>query len=267
MDDFSLLLATIEKLFKIHCGNYKEDYVKRRLLSRMNACGMQDYKAYHKFILNNPDEQEKLKNALTIKVTKFFRDPEVFEVAKKDLIPHILRQKQRVRIWSAGCSSGEEPYSYAIILSELALFNKDLDGLIYATDIDDEILKKAREGIYDKSALENLSESQIRRHFTARSDGKLEVKPHLKEKIRFSRHDLMSGKPFVRNLDIISCRNVTIYFNEKQKNDLAREFHEGLGMDGYYVMGMSEFLGKEVSSLFKAYRPLQKVFIKVNNPL
>jgi chemotaxis protein methyltransferase CheR len=262
MDDFSLLLGSIEKILSIRCGNYKEDYIKRRLLSRMNATGLTGYREYNRFFLSSTEEQEKLRNALTINVTKFFRDPEVFDLVKRDLIPTILKKKNRVRIWSAGCSSGEEPYSFAIILSELALFHKDLDALIYATDIDQEILKKAREGVYEKSALENLSENQLRRNFTQRPDGKFEVRPHLKERIRFQHHDLMAGVPVSRNLDIISCRNVTIYFTENQKNDLTREFYSGLDNEGFYIMGMSEFLGKEVSSLFIPYKPLQKVFVK-----
>ncbi|MBP1927890.1 chemotaxis protein methyltransferase CheR [Methanolinea mesophila] len=262
MDDFSLLLTTIEKILSIRCGNYKEDYIKRRLLSRMNATGATGYREYHKLLQNSSEEQEKLRNALTINVTKFFRDPEVFDLVKRDLIPRILKKKNRVRIWSAGCSSGEEPYSFAIILAELGLFHKDLDGLIYATDIDQEILKKARAGVYEKSSLENLSENQVRRNFTQRTDGKFEVRPHLRERIRFQHHDLMAGVPVSRNLDIVSCRNVTIYFTEHQKNDLAREFYDGLDNEGFYIMGMSEFLGKEVGTLFTPYKPLQKVFVK-----
>ena len=266
MDDFSLLLGTIEKILSIRCGNYKEDYIKRRLLSRMNATGSAGYREYNRLLQGSTEEQEKLRNALTINVTKFFRDPEVFDLVKRDLIPQVMKRKNRIRIWSAGCSSGEEPYSFAIILAELALFHKDLDASIYATDIDQEILKKAREGVYDKSALENLSENQVRRNFTQRPDGRFEVRPHLKERIRFQHHDLMGGVPVSRNLDIISCRNVTIYFTENQKNDLAREFYAGLDTEGFYIMGMSEFLSKDVSTLFNPYKPLQKVFIKSPGP-
>ena len=262
MDEFTRLLTTIEDLLSIRCGQYKEDYIKRRLFSRMNATNSKNYTDYRKFLLSDPNEAEKLKNALTINVTKFYRDPEIFEAVKRDLLPSILKKRTRIRIWSAGCSSGEEPYSYAMILTELGLFRKDLDGMVIATDIDREILKKASEGIYEASALENLSESQIRRHFIKRPDGKFEVKPALKEKVRFQAHDLMRGVPVSRGLDIISCRNVTIYFTEEQKNDLNRMFFGALAQDGYYIIGMSEFLGKDIATLFKAYRPREKVFVK-----
>jgi len=262
MDEFSRLLAVIEEILGIRCGQYKEDYIKRRLFSRINATNSKNYAAYQKFLLSNPDEQEKLKNALTINVTKFLRDPEVFEAIKRDLLPSILKKKTRIRIWSAGCSSGEEPYTYAIILTELGFFHKDLNGIVIATDIDREILKKAAEGIYERSALENLSESQIRRHFTKRPDGKFEVKPAIKELVRFQNHDLMRGVPVSRGLDIISCRNVTIYFTDEQKNDLNRMFYGALAQDGYYIIGMSEFLGKEITHLFRPYRPREKIFVK-----
>jgi chemotaxis protein methyltransferase CheR len=229
----------------------------------MHALNIQDYGVYKRLILANPEEQEKLRNALTINVTKFFRDPEIFETVKRDVFPEILKKKQRIRIWSAGCSSGEEPYTYAIILYELGLVNKSLDGKIYATDIDLEILKRAKEGVYEKAALVNMNEYQIRRYFTARPDGKYEIKPHIKEKVQFQYHDLMKGVPVSRMLDLISCRNVTIYFNESQKLALAQVFHEGLMPGSYYIMGMSEYLPRDVEHLFKTYRPLQKIFLKV----
>ena len=262
MDEFKTLTANIEKLLHIQCGNYKEDYIKRRLASRMNAVNIKEYGAYNRYMLANTEEQEKLRNALTINVTKFFRDPEVFETIKRDLIPQILKNKQRVRIWSAGCSSGEEPYTLAIILYELSLTNPGMDGFVYASDIDYEIIKRAKEGVYEKNTLENMNETQIRKHFIQRPDGKFEVKPHIKEKVRFQHHDLMRGEPISRYLDIITCRNVTIYFNEKQKNDLCTEFYNGLNSGGFYVMGLSEYLGKGLEHLFKPYKPLLKIFTR-----
>jgi len=228
MDEFQSLLQTIQRLFNIQCTNYKEDYIKRRLASRMNARHIATYKEYQNFLLEHPEEHDLLKNALTINVTKFFRDPQVFECIKNDIIIPLLRQQKRIRIWSAGCSSGEEPYSYAMILYDQTLIHRDVDWQIIATDIDEVILKRAREGIYEKPALEFVNERQIHRHFIQRSDGKFEIKPHIKEKVRFQHHDLMSGVPIQHDLDIVSCRNVTIYFTDAQKNDLVRMIYKGL---------------------------------------
>jgi len=107
-----------------------------------------------------------------------------------------------------------------------------------------------------------LSEAQIHRHFTRLADGNFQVKPHLKEFIRFRPHDLMSGAPVSRWLDLITCRNVTIYFTEAQKDDLAKLYHGALVTDGYYIMGKTEYLGRKVENLFTAKNSVQKIFIK-----
>lgn len=266
MDDFASLISTIERTLRVRCGNYKEDYIRRRLLSRMNATGVQGFRDYQSLLLSSADEQEKLRNALTINVTRFYRDPEVFALVKREVIPRIIERNPRIRIWSAGCSSGEEPYTYAMILAEIGLLRKDVSGIIYATDIDAAILKKAREGVYERDTLENMTESQVRRYFTRKPDGRFEVKPHIREMVRFQQHDLMSSPPPLRNFDLVSCRNVTIYFTEKQKDDLARTFHASLVPGGFYVIGLAEFMGKEVSQLFSPYRPLLKVYTKNGNP-
>ena len=232
-------------------------------MSRMNVTRMPTYREYHAFLRAYPEEIAALRNALTINVTKFFRDPEVFSVLRHEIIPSLFRTKKRIRIWSAGCSSGEEPYSLAIILHEACLRDKSMSGTIYATDIDHEILSKAKQGVYEKNALENLSELQIKRHFTCLPDGTYEIKPHLRTNIRFLHHDLMKGAPVSRYLDIITCRNVTIYFTENQKSELLREFHGGLLPGGYYIMGLSEYMGKEGESFFRPYRVQQKIYTRI----
>ena len=158
--------------------------------------------------------------------------------------------------------NGEEPYSIAMILSDLLSQNKDWSAQIYATDIDKVVLAKAQEGIYSPKAMVKLTPTQIQRHFTRLPDDTYQVRPHLKELIRFRFHDLMSGIPVARWLDLITCRNVTIYFTEPQKDELARLFHGALITDGYYIMGKTEYLGRQVEHLFVAKNSVQKVFIK-----
>jgi len=262
MDDFGALTRYIEQTLKIQCANYKEDYIKRRLLSRMRSTNTTTYEDYLKYLKANVPELEHLRNALTINVTEFFRDTEVYDSLKKEVLPDLFRQRKRLRIWCAGCSTGEEPYSIAMILTEMLAQNKEHSAQIYATDIDKVVLAKAQEGIYSEKAMGKLTESQIHRYFTRLPDGNYQVKPHLKELIRFRTHDLMSGVPISRYLDLITCRNVTIYFTEKQKDDLARTFHSALVADGYYIMGKTEYLGRQVENLFTAKNSVQKIFIK-----
>lgn len=262
MDDFASLKRYIELTLKIQCGNYKEDYIKRRLLSRMRSTNTSNYGEYLKYLKENTPELEVLRKALTINVTEFFRDQDVYEFLKDTILPDLFRQRKRIRIWCAGCSTGEEPYSIAMILSDLIARNKELSAQVFATDIDKIVLAKAQEGIYSQKAMVKLSPQQIHRHFTKLPDDTYQVKPHLKELIRFRPHDLMSGVPVARWLDLITCRNVTIYFTEVQKDDLARMFHGALVTDGYYIMGKTEYLGRQVEQLFAAKNSVQKVFIK-----
>lgn len=262
MDGFDILKRYIEQTLKIQCGNYKEDYIKRRLLSRMRSTNAADYNEYLRYLKANPPELEVLRKALTINVTEFFRDGDVYDILRKEVLPDLFAKRKRLRIWCAGCSTGEEPYSIAMIIHEMMTQNKELSGQIFATDIDKIVLAKAQEGIYSQKAMAKLSESQIHRHFTKMPDGNYQVKDHLKELIRFRPHDLMSGAPISRWLDLITCRNVTIYFTEKQKDDLARLFHGALVSDGYYIMGKTEYLGRQVENLFVAKNSVQKVFVR-----
>lgn len=262
MDDLKQLKALIEKTLKVRCSQYKEEYIKRRLLSRMRTTGSGSYDEYTRYLNSHPAEWELLRNALTINVTEFFRDSEVFEILRKELIPKFISEHNRIRIWCAGCSSGEEPYSLAMILSELTTRKSGISITIYATDIDEKILQKAKDGIYESKAIEKLNSAIIRRHFDELPDGRYQVKQHLKDMIHFRKHDLMSGIPAARYVDIVTCRNVTIYFTEGQKNDLARTIHSALNSGGFYVMGKTEYLGREVEGLFSHYNALQKILIK-----
>src|SRR5690606_26140303 len=112
-----------------------------------------------------------------INVTKFFRDPEVFEVVRREILPDLARSRKNIRIWCAGCATGEEPYSIAILADELTALHKDVNVTIYATDIDTRALQKAMTGVYDRKSLENVSRSRLRRHFISRDDGRFEVRP------------------------------------------------------------------------------------------
>jgi len=256
------LIKDVEKKLNIQLTSYKQDYIKRRLLSRMNSTRSKDFVEYHQYLRTHPEEEEKLRNALTINVTKFLRDPDVFNLIGKEIFPTIIRQKNGIKVWSAGCSSGEEPYTYAMMIYDQKKPGLLLSGVIIATDIDEEIIKKAKLGIYEKNALENLSETQLNRHFQKTEDGKYQIKDHIKSMVKFQSHDLMKGQPVARMFDLVSCRNVTIYFNEQQKKDLVKLMYESLGKEGYYVMGMSEYMSTDVESIFKPFKPMLKIFQK-----
>jgi chemotaxis protein methyltransferase CheR len=181
---------------------------------------------------------------------------------KKEILPALFKHRKRLRIWCAGCSTGEEPYSIAMMLADLMAQDPGISAQIFATDIDKVVLAKAQEGIYTPKSIVKLSEAQIHRHFSRHPDGNYQVKPNLQELIRFRPHDLMSGVPVSRWLDLVICRNVTIYFNEKQKDELVKMFHGALASGGFYIMGKTEYLGRQVEDLFVAHNSLQKIYTK-----
>ncbi|HVP95927.1 protein-glutamate O-methyltransferase CheR [Methanoregula sp.] len=261
-DGFGALKRYIEQNLKIQCSNYKEDYIKRRLLSRMRSTNTSAYDEYLKYLREHEPEHDVLRKALTINVTEFFRDTDVYDLIRKEIFPALFKGRKTIRIWCAGCSTGEEPYSLAMILSDMMAADKSISGQIFATDIDEVVLKKAKDGIYSEKSMGKLSETQMHRHFTKLADGTYQVKPHLQSLIRFRPHDLMSGQPISRFLDMISCRNVTIYFTEKQKDELAKTFYTALVPGGYYVMGKTEYLGREVEGLFIPVNSIQKIYRK-----
>lgn len=261
-DEFTLLCRYIEQTLRIQCSNYKEDYIRRRLLSRMRSTGQATFSGYLSYLRGHPAELEPLRNALTINVTEFFRDAEVYAILRTTILPELFRQKKRILIWSAGCSTGEEPYSLAMILSDMMVGGRDIAPQILATDLDEVVLARAKADIFSEKAVRKLGENQIRRYFTRLPDGNYEARKELKELIRFRPHDLMSGVPPARYVDLITCRNVTIYFTEKQKDDLARMFHAALVPGGYYVMGKTEYMGRDVEPLFSPYNVLQKIYMR-----
>ena len=156
MDGFTSLKRFIEHTLTIRCSNYKEDYIKRRLLSRMRSTNSASYEDYLTYLKANPPELENLRNALTINVTEFFRDNDVYDSMKKDILPTLFKKSKRLRIWCAGCSTGEEPYSLAMMLADLIAQNPGISAQIFATDIDKIVLAKAQEGTYTPKAMVKL---------------------------------------------------------------------------------------------------------------
>ena len=134
MDGFTSLKRFIEHTLTIRCSNYKEDYIKRRLLSRMRSTNSASYEDYLTYLKANPPELENLRNALTINVTEFFRDNDVYDSMKKDILPTLFKKSKRLRIWCAGCSTGEEPYSLAMLLADLMAQNPGISAQIFATE-------------------------------------------------------------------------------------------------------------------------------------
>ncbi len=235
-EDFQWFIKEVKKKFNLDLTGYKPQRVKRRIEILIKKRGKSSYREYFDLIVKDEKAQKEFLDRLTINVTEFFRNPEKWDELKKKYIPVLLKESgSRFKAWSAGCSSGEEPYSLAILLEEL---RAPTGAKVIATDIDINILAKARKGAYEERSLVNVPPDIKKKYFDYR-DGLYYVKPNVKARVTFKRHNLLQD-PFDKNYDLILCRNVVIYFEMKTKEELYRRFAEALRRGGIIFVGSTE---------------------------
>lgn len=223
-------------------SNYKSATVLRRIERRMNVHSMTELPDYAHFIRENTGESLALLKDLLISVTNFFRDKESFNHLEFDIIPRILKNKKagdQVRIWCMGCATGEEAYSLAILFAERTFDISDAPSIqIFATDIDEQALATARDGLYTLNDATDVSPERLRRFFNKESD-EFRVRRELREMILFANHNVLKDPPF-SHLDLVTCRNMLIYLNGTAQQRVMETFHFALEPGGYLFLGNSE---------------------------
>lgn len=223
-------------------ADYKQATMLRRVAVRMSVLNISSPGNYLKYIAEHKEEAEQLFRDLLINVTSFFRDSTHFDTLNREVIPEIVancEEHGEIRAWVAGCSTGEEAYTLAILLAEeVSRTKRNCNVIIFGTDIDEAALAKARLGQYSDAIADAVPAAYLDRYFKARSSG-YEVGPNLREMVRFSRHSFVKDPPFSR-LDIVSCRNVLIYFKDNLQEIAMRVFHYALLETGFLFIGPSE---------------------------
>ncbi|HVN80095.1 MAG TPA: chemotaxis protein CheB, partial [Terriglobia bacterium] len=259
---------TLQKVFillRIQTGHdfthYKQNTIHRRIERRMAVTQIDHLEDYVRYLQQNPLEVETLFRELLIGVTNFFRDPGAFEVLKEQVIPRLLASKspgRPVRVWVPACSTGEEAYSFAILLQEHADYLKqDFEIQIFATDIDAEAIEKARTGVYPDSIAADVSSERLGRFF-AHDGSTYHVRKTIRDMVIFAKQDVLKDPPFSR-IDLISCRNLLIYMGAELQKKLLPVFHYALNQDGYLFLGNSETIG-EFLELFAAVDKKWKLY-------
>jgi chemotaxis protein methyltransferase CheR len=250
---YTLLTALIYRESGIKLGSHKRALLSSRLTKRMRVHGMDSFYDYYKLVKRDQDELIEMLNVVAVNTTKFFREPYHFEFLRDRLKDEILSCRssdKTLRIWSAGCSTGEEPYSIALTLLE-AMRTTGADPLfwdmkILASDISTKVLKVGATGAYDRDQLpDDISPSMVKRYFTKKeaADGGIMVRPVLREHIRFRRLNLKDADlPFTRKFDVIFCRNVMIYFDDPMQSHVLENFRRHLRLGGYLFLGHSEIM-------------------------
>ncbi|RME45841.1 MAG: protein-glutamate O-methyltransferase CheR [Chloroflexi bacterium] len=250
---FESLLRKIRRERGLDCNQYKSAFLQRRLAVRLRARGVKSYRAYTRLL--DDEEYDQLFDALTINLTHFFRDATTFVALRDRVLRPMLGLKaqqgrRQFRAWSAGCASGEEPYSLAILLHQmLGAQIEEWQIRILATDLDQRRLEQAQAGVYSPFSFRGTQWPDMDRFFVTTRHGHTIV-PQVKRLVRFRRHDLIGEEPPGR-FDLILCRNVLIYFTRLQQVRLCRAFHSALMPDGVLVLGKTEILPGEVAGLFE----------------
>jgi len=223
-------------------SNYKRPTLLRRIERRINIRNLPDLPAYAAFIQQYPDEVVALLKDVLISVTNFFRDRKAFDAIAQDVLPQVLAGKtseDQVRIWVAGCATGEEAYSFAMLCAEQTLSVMDAPKIqIFATDIDEAAITHGREGYYTINDAADVSPERLRRFFTREGEG-YRIRREIREMILFANHNFIKDPPF-SHLDIVSCRNVLIYLNRGAQERVMETFHFSLNSGGFLFLGSSE---------------------------
>jgi chemotaxis protein methyltransferase CheR len=249
--DFTTIVGIVYERSGIVLAEHKRDMTYSRLARRLRALGLRSFRDYCSLLESKNGDKEIgfLINAITTNLTKFFREPHHFDHLREHVLrpaaSSALKQKPRIRVWSAGCSSGEEPYSVAMTaLTAQKETGCDWDFRILATDLDTNILKKAKAGVYTRACIESVPAAMRERYIERRAGGPDEfmVGKVAQEQISFRQLNLLGPWPMAGKFDVIFCRNVMIYFDSKTKSTLIDRFHGQLADGGWLYVGHSESL-------------------------
>ena len=246
--DFKFIRELVAEQTGISLSEAKSHMVYSRLARRLRSLNIPTFAQYCDYLKNDSsDELVHFVNALTTNLTAFFRENHHFEFLAKNLLPSIFaaKQEKRLRIWSAGCSTGEEPYSLAIVVRENMPKTGSWDIKILATDLDSNVVAKASEGVYDENRMNGVSAARMKKYFQkSRHSTKVKVTPEIRELITFKQLNLMHAWPMKGPFDFIFCRNVVIYFSKETQKQLFQRY-AGITVDkGHLFIGHSESLFK-----------------------
>ncbi len=267
IDDDKLIsfLKSVYTIYEYDFVHYNRNTVKRRIENHSIKLMIEEFENYAKLILSEKKYFDEMFSYLSINITEFFREPKQLKIFREKVIPY-LNSYTHINIWCAGCSSGESPYTLAMILHEEGVLEK---SQIYATDFNNRVLTKAKDGLFD---IENIELSCTNYNISAGSDefkdyfvkqGKyFKIKKFLKKHILFFNHNLVTDSA-MNKFQLIICKNVVIYFDEQLKEHVINLFDESLECNCFLILGNSEYLPEKFKKHYKLYSPHSKVYHKI----
>lgn len=264
---FNTILRNLYRKRGVDFRQYRPNCLRRRVIVGMQDANVKSFLDYLGFLNKNPDKYNDLVDRITINVSEFFRNPDTFDLVCEKVIPEIVQAKQKsgsrkIRIWSAGCATGEEPYSLAILLKEtLAGMKIEMDINIFATDIDRDALERAGEGHFYKKNLATLKGYPINVYFEKKGKDQFSIRSEIKKMIKFMHHNMISDEPIPR-IDLIFCRNVIIYFNRELQRKVYDNFYHALVPGGFLVAGKTESVMDIKETQFEVFNLNERILRK-----
>lgn len=234
--DYEYFKKAVFDLTTIDLNAYKEQQMKRRIDTLIDKHGIKEYDKYISLLKTNREAFEEFVSYLTINVSEFYRNPEQWEFMDKEVFPYLISKfGTNLKIWSAACSTGDEPYSLVMALSKHLPLNQIK---IFATDIDKQILAKAQQGLYNAKSIENVPKEFKEKYFTE-IGGSYKISDEIKSRVEFKQHNLLKD-PYPKDVNMIVCRNVLIYFTEEAKDEVFRKYFSVLKPGGVLFIGSTE---------------------------
>ena len=264
--EFRALMDKITRDSGFQCSSYKDKCLRRRIAVRIRARGASGCAEYSGMLDKDPREYERLIRSLTVNVTKFFRNWETYSAIDQKVVPALMERDEReIRVWSAGCSSGEEPYSIGILMHKHSTTNgaARLDSVsIVGTDIDTDCLGEAERAVYTESALGDTP-ADLREQYFPQIAGLRTMLPEVRRLVTFEVRDLLHFQPPVENAHLIVCRNVIIYLERGAQDALFAHFHRTLAPGGFLVLGKVETLLGDARGLFSPVNARERIFRRI----
>lgn len=274
MQNINKIISLLKKHRGFDFSGYRHSMVERRIQKRLKNTGIEDYDEYLEYLKQHPSEFDHLVDVLTINVSHFFRNYLTFGYIDKIILPELVQTKintkdKSLRIWSAGCSFGEEPYTVAMLLNEfLEKEEATIQTTIFATDIDEKALLYAKAGSYGINKFEEIKFGLVNKYFTKEGD-KFTIDPEIKKKVHFSFYDILDENLSVPpdsiygGFDIVFCRNVLIFFEPEYQKIIFDKLYKSLNKNGYLILGEAEVPALEFKHKFRRENRCCKIYRKI----
>lgn len=267
-DEYSVIAQLLRERRKFDIGEYKDRCIRRRIAKRLRACKVKDFHSYLQRLEMDRDELDTLLATISIHVSHFFRNPDTFRILEQKILPDLCRRaraagRTELTLWSAGCASGEEPYSLALLIDDMAAI--DLDIRILATDVSEPVLEVARAGHFDVTHLQEVPLETVEKYFFY-ENGRYQLIERVREKVEFRRHNIMTSSDYP-NADLILCRNVLIYFTRQEQERILARFATALPEQGTLVLGRSETMVEKVRCYYQPEYSVERVYRRTTEPV